>query len=576
MSIFDRSQRGNIPSPMYPVTTGGGGGGGGTVTSVAVTVPASILAVAGSPITASGTFAITLVNQSANTVFAGPTSGGSATPTVRSLVAADIPSLLAAKISDFSTAVLSIAANNSLSNLTATAINQDLTGDTGTLWQIGTKSSALGSTQDLYVRSGAASVSGNSGLLTIGSQFSQAGNSGPVSVMSGQINGLTGFSGTVTVGSGGVADVGSSGTSGDVILLIGALAGVFSTRGKIKFQDGSEGTSGYIWTSTDTLGSGHWAANSASANQSLSNLTTVSFNADLLPSGDGARNVGSSSLRIGTVFSNTVSAGAGTLTLAANGTIDCSTNILSNVVDPVNPQDAATRAFVLANSGANQALSNLTSTAVNQDLKGDTGTLWQIGTKNSASGSTQDLYIRSGAATVSGNSGLLQLGSQFSDAGDSGVANFFSGQANGVTSNTGDVSIGSGLLTNAGGTGKTGDLILSIGTIASGGQTRGKIKLQDGSEGTSGYLWASSDVNGSGHWVVPSSIITFVQETPTGTIDGVNTVFTLSRAPKQNASLLIFLAGLTQKQGTAYTISSATVTFTVAPAIASVLIAYYI
>jgi uncharacterized protein DUF2793 len=66
------------------------GAAGGTVTSVALTVPAE-LSVSGSPITASGTLAVTKANQSANQVFAGPTSGGAAAPAFRALVAADIP-----------------------------------------------------------------------------------------------------------------------------------------------------------------------------------------------------------------------------------------------------------------------------------------------------------------------------------------------------------------------------------------------------------------------------------------------------------------------------------------------------
>ncbi len=64
--------------------------GSGTVTSVALTVP-SILSVSGSPITTSGTLAVTLATQSANTVFKGPNSGGAATPTFAALVDADIP-----------------------------------------------------------------------------------------------------------------------------------------------------------------------------------------------------------------------------------------------------------------------------------------------------------------------------------------------------------------------------------------------------------------------------------------------------------------------------------------------------
>jgi hypothetical protein len=62
----------------------------GSVISVAMTVPAEF-SVSGSPITSSGTLAITKANETANTVWAGPTSGATAAPTFRALVAADIP-----------------------------------------------------------------------------------------------------------------------------------------------------------------------------------------------------------------------------------------------------------------------------------------------------------------------------------------------------------------------------------------------------------------------------------------------------------------------------------------------------
>lgn len=76
---------------------GSGGGGSGTVTSVALSMPA-IFTVSGSPVTSSGTLTAALANQSANLVFAGPTTGSAAAPTFRSLVAADVPNLDAAKI----------------------------------------------------------------------------------------------------------------------------------------------------------------------------------------------------------------------------------------------------------------------------------------------------------------------------------------------------------------------------------------------------------------------------------------------------------------------------------------------
>ena len=70
--------------------------GTGTVTSVGLSLP-NIFTITGSPIVASGTLTGTLASQSVNTVFAGPTSG-SAAPTFRLLVAADIPVLDMAKI----------------------------------------------------------------------------------------------------------------------------------------------------------------------------------------------------------------------------------------------------------------------------------------------------------------------------------------------------------------------------------------------------------------------------------------------------------------------------------------------
>lgn len=68
------------------------GGSSGSVTSVALTAPA-IFSVTGSPITSTGTLALALATQAANLVWAGPASGSAATPTFRSLVSADIPSL---------------------------------------------------------------------------------------------------------------------------------------------------------------------------------------------------------------------------------------------------------------------------------------------------------------------------------------------------------------------------------------------------------------------------------------------------------------------------------------------------
>ena len=67
------------------------------VASVGLSLP-NIFSVSGSPVTTAGTLAASLVNQTVNTVFAGPSTGSPAAPSFRSLVAADIPSLDTSKI----------------------------------------------------------------------------------------------------------------------------------------------------------------------------------------------------------------------------------------------------------------------------------------------------------------------------------------------------------------------------------------------------------------------------------------------------------------------------------------------
>lgn len=108
-----------------------------------------------------------------------------------------------------------------------------------------TTADAAGS-QPIYIQSGPNNT--NTGTPT-----------GLVSLRSGAPNAANGFhSGAVYIGSG---DSGPNGNSGDTFILVG---GSSNARGKIRLQDGSEGTAGYIWTSTDTTGAGHWAVNSVS------------------------------------------------------------------------------------------------------------------------------------------------------------------------------------------------------------------------------------------------------------------------------------------------------------------------
>lgn len=65
--------------------------GSGTVTSVGLNAPSGEILVSNSPVTTSGTLALTWVAQNANEFFAGPTGGPVGTPAFRALVNADFP-----------------------------------------------------------------------------------------------------------------------------------------------------------------------------------------------------------------------------------------------------------------------------------------------------------------------------------------------------------------------------------------------------------------------------------------------------------------------------------------------------
>lgn len=79
-------------------TTPASGPGSGSVTSVALTAsPSGIFDVSGSPITGAGTLALSMDDQNANLVLAGPTTGAAAQPAFRALVAADLPLVTLAK-----------------------------------------------------------------------------------------------------------------------------------------------------------------------------------------------------------------------------------------------------------------------------------------------------------------------------------------------------------------------------------------------------------------------------------------------------------------------------------------------
>lgn len=64
-------------------------------------------------------------------------------------------------------------------------------------------------------------------------------------------------------------------------------------------------------------------------------------------------------------------------------------------------------------------------------------------------------------------------------------------------------------------------------------------------------------------------------ETPSGTLNGSNTAFTLAHTPSPSGSLQLYLNGVLQVPGTDFTLSGASITMTVAPASTDTLKAWY-
>jgi hypothetical protein len=160
----------------------------------------------------------------------------------------------------------------------------------------------------IQITTGAGFGIGGGGAIALLTGGSTSGSSGAVTITTGNLASGGTATGSISLITGNQA--GSSFSSGSILLQIGTTGG--AAVGKIQFQNGSQGTSGYVWTSTDTLCSGSWmAAPVSGANTSLSNLASTAVNVDLLPATNNARGLGNGSfqwnpayiLRTGTSFS---------------------------------------------------------------------------------------------------------------------------------------------------------------------------------------------------------------------------------------------------------------------------------
>lgn len=250
---------------------------GGTVSSVGLTMPAEF-SVAGSPITSSGSFTVTLANQSANKVLAGPTSGSAATPAFRSLVAADFPNTTVSPGSygtSSSVGSFFVDAQGRLTSAANVAISFNAI-------------SPITSTGDLIVGNGANSATrlaiGTNGYVLTSNgttaSWQPSASSGVSTISFGSTgltpstatNGAVTVAGTLAIGSGGTGQTTASAafnalspitSTGDLIIGTGV-----NTASRL-----SIGTNGYVLTSNGTTAS--WQPSTASG----STTTRTTFTA---------------------------------------------------------------------------------------------------------------------------------------------------------------------------------------------------------------------------------------------------------------------------------------------------------
>jgi hypothetical protein len=393
-------------------------------------------------------------------------------------------------------------ANQQLSNLSGTvAINLDLIFDKGSAAFVKTKDG--NGTQALTVQTGNDGGGFSSGniLVTSGSTAA-SGQTGDAWFSSGTPS-SSGNSGAVQVFSGGV----TSGASGQATLYTGAASSSGSS-GLIQIFTGdtASATSGAVSISSGNAGSGNTGAfniytgSSSSGGTGVLNLASGSVNSSS-PSGNVTINTGAQ-------------AGSGD-----SGLFNFSTGTTGN-----------------GNTGAVNIFSgNTTGT-------GASGLVSIRGGNATASGGTvSGVEVRGGDNLVDGTGGFLNFYGGEGVAGGGGI-NISTGGSSGGSSggfaldtqgggvavnfNSGGITAISGNVTGTGNTsgsfllksgtsvaGDTGAFQISTGNSSSGGSTgnvlistgttsgvRGNIQLQNGSEGTLGQVWLSTDAFGSGVW----------------------------------------------------------------------------
>ena len=284
------------------------------------------------------------------------------------------------------------------------------TSDATTAGATGILLEASGSQSELVIltadQSGAAPSSG----FYWGTGFnSGTGNTGTISLFSGDQSGASGNSGTIDIISGGS----TNGNSGNISLQIGAAGG---TPGKIRLRDGSQGTIGHVWTSTGTLGEGTWAP--------ATGITwSTQVNANIIPDGQNTRDLGGSGAEFANLYVDNIYGIGGCGVVG----IDVSTGLLIDQ-SSVNSLDWDNRHLVNA-SGAAQLSWGVTASRmdlktaltelrwengngtareiVTSDINPSNADSLTIGTGQSTGGTQASLFLQAAALDASSGASII-------------------------------------------------------------------------------------------------------------------------------------------------------------------------